>query len=194
MLTNYNLIGTHFPTSHSGTPETSGIPRFVRLIIYSTKEAQPEEDPSVSARLQRLQNNYEDFGMRRTVEGILVVHDHGHPHILMLQIANAFFKLYHTPFDNYIDFTNSHAASDQATTSPTMPPKSRVSKCASTSASHLLAPFPPPRTPTGTSATQYPNGGAPTSKPSCILISRRTSRDPRSRRNSTSSSSRSPKS
>ena len=48
----------------------------------------------MSARLQRLQNNYEDFGMRRTVEGILVVHDHGHPHILMLQIANAFFKLY----------------------------------------------------------------------------------------------------
>jgi hypothetical protein len=32
--------------------------------------------------------------MRRTCEGILVVHDHGHPHILMLQIANAFFKLY----------------------------------------------------------------------------------------------------
>ncbi|KAB5588417.1 Protein phosphatase PTC7 [Ceratobasidium theobromae] len=61
--------------------------------INLTKEAQPEEDPSVSARLQRLQNNYEDFGMRRTVEGILVVHDHGHPHILMLQIANAFFKL-----------------------------------------------------------------------------------------------------
>lgn len=60
---------------------------------FSTKEAQPEEDPSVAARLQRLQNNYEDFGMRRTVEGILVVHDHGHPHILMLQIANAFFKL-----------------------------------------------------------------------------------------------------
>ena len=60
---------------------------------FSTKEAQPEEDPSVQARLQRLQNNYEDYGMRRTVEGILVRHDHGHPHILMLQIANAFFKL-----------------------------------------------------------------------------------------------------
>ena len=67
------------------------------LSIHSTKEAQPEEDPSVSARLQRLQNNYEDFGMRRTVEGVLVVHDHGHPHILMLQIANAFFKLYALP-------------------------------------------------------------------------------------------------
>ena len=35
--------------------------------------------------------------MRRTVEGVLVVHDHGHPHILMLQIANAFFKLYVLP-------------------------------------------------------------------------------------------------
>jgi cleavage and polyadenylation specificity factor subunit 5 len=71
--------------------EQSWLTNYVQL--SSTKEAQPEEDPSVSARLQRLQNNYEDFGMRRTVEGILVVHDHGHPHILMLQIANAFFKL-----------------------------------------------------------------------------------------------------
>jgi hypothetical protein len=72
----------------------------------STKEAQPEEDPSVSARLQRLQNNYEDFGMRRTVEGVLVVHDHGHPHILMLQIANAFFKLpgdYLKPGEDEVD-------------------------------------------------------------------------------------------
>ncbi|KAJ9096783.1 hypothetical protein QFC21_005054 [Naganishia friedmannii] len=73
---------------------------------FSTKEAQPEEDPSVAARLQRLQNNYEDFGMRRTVEGVLVVHDHGHPHILMLQIANAFFKLpgdYLRPGEDEVD-------------------------------------------------------------------------------------------
>ncbi|KAG7532113.1 hypothetical protein FFLO_03855 [Filobasidium floriforme] len=60
---------------------------------FSTKESQPEEDPSVAARLQRLTNDYDAKGMRRTVEGVLVVHDHGHPHILMLQIANAFFKL-----------------------------------------------------------------------------------------------------
>ncbi|KAK7205587.1 Cleavage/polyadenylation specificity factor subunit 5 [Myxozyma melibiosi] len=60
---------------------------------FGTKEAQPEEDPSVSARLQRLQDQYEQYGMRRTCEGVLVCHEHGHPHILMLQIANAFFKL-----------------------------------------------------------------------------------------------------
>lgn len=29
---------------------------------FTTREAQPEEDASVAARLQRLQNNYEDFG------------------------------------------------------------------------------------------------------------------------------------
>lgn len=61
---------------------------------FTTKEAQMEEDMSVTARLQRLQSNYEDFGMRRTVEGVLLVHDHGHPHVLMLQIGNAFCKLY----------------------------------------------------------------------------------------------------
>lgn len=65
----------------------------VTAFTFTTKEMQPEEDPSVAARLQRLQNNYEDLGMRRTVEAVLVVHEHGHPHVLMLQIANAFFKL-----------------------------------------------------------------------------------------------------
>ncbi|KAM0755728.1 cleavage and polyadenylation specific factor 5 [Meredithblackwellia eburnea MCA 4105] len=60
---------------------------------FATKDPQPEEDPSVNARLQRLQNDYETHGMRRTVEGLLVVHEHGHPHVLLLQVANAFFKL-----------------------------------------------------------------------------------------------------
>lgn len=60
---------------------------------FGTKEQQPEEDPSVLARLKRLEEHYENHGMRRTCEGILVCHEHNHPHILMLQIANAFFKL-----------------------------------------------------------------------------------------------------
>jgi cleavage and polyadenylation specificity factor subunit 5 len=60
---------------------------------FDQKEAQPEEDPTVAARLNRLQAEYDLHGMRTTVEAILVVHEHGHPHILMLQIANSFFKL-----------------------------------------------------------------------------------------------------
>ena len=61
---------------------------------FGTKEHQPEEDPSVPARLKRLEEHYQQHGMRRTCEGILVCHEHNHPHVLMLQIANAFFKLY----------------------------------------------------------------------------------------------------
>ncbi|KAJ3181925.1 hypothetical protein HDU85_003442 [Gaertneriomyces sp. JEL0708] len=60
---------------------------------FGVKDPQPEEDPSVAARLQRLQAEYATQGMRLTVEAVLVVHEHGHPHVLMLQIANTFFKL-----------------------------------------------------------------------------------------------------
>ncbi|KAI9014348.1 Cleavage/polyadenylation specificity factor subunit 5 [Phycomyces nitens] len=60
---------------------------------FGAKDAQPEEDPSVATRLKRLEHDFETQGMRRTVEAVLVVHQHNHPHVLMLQIANAFFKL-----------------------------------------------------------------------------------------------------
>jgi cleavage and polyadenylation specificity factor subunit 5 len=60
---------------------------------FGIKDVQPEEDSSVQARLQRLQEQYDTHGMRRTCEAILVCHEHGHPYILMLQIANSFFKL-----------------------------------------------------------------------------------------------------
>ncbi|MCJ1324378.1 hypothetical protein MMC10_001040 [Thelotrema lepadinum] len=73
-------------------------PQTIRLYplsnyTFGTKENQPEEDPSVLARLKRLEEHYDQYGMRRTCEGVLVCHEHNHPHILMLQIANAFFKL-----------------------------------------------------------------------------------------------------
>jgi len=64
---------------------------------FGVKETQPEEDPSVKDRLRRLEEHYEKHGMRRTCEAVLVCHEHNHPHVLMLQIANAFFKLYAYP-------------------------------------------------------------------------------------------------
>jgi len=64
---------------------------------FGTKEHQPEEDPSVTARLKRLEEHYSEHGMRRTCEGILMCHEYNHPHVLMLKIANAFFKLYDAP-------------------------------------------------------------------------------------------------
>ncbi|EEQ29203.1 hypothetical protein McanMca71_007910 [Microsporum canis] len=79
-------------------PFSANQPKTIRLYplsnyTFGTKETQPEEDPSVLARLKRLEEHYEQYGMRRTCEGVLVCHEHNHPHVLMLQIANAFFKL-----------------------------------------------------------------------------------------------------
>ncbi|KAF9009215.1 hypothetical protein BDZ89DRAFT_1143917 [Hymenopellis radicata] len=57
--------------------------RLYRLPLLPALQAHLEGGPSVSAR------NSEDFG----IEGVLVVHDDGHPHILLLQMAHAFSKL-----------------------------------------------------------------------------------------------------
>jgi len=61
---------------------------------FGQKGVQPEDDPSVEARMLRIENEFHLYGMRRTVEAILLCHDHGHPHILLLQIGGSFFKLY----------------------------------------------------------------------------------------------------
>jgi cleavage and polyadenylation specificity factor subunit 5 len=61
---------------------------------FAQKEEQPEEDSSVAARLERLQRQFEQYGIRRSVEAVIVVHVRNHPHVLLLQIANSFFKLY----------------------------------------------------------------------------------------------------
>lgn len=119
MFSNFQRNRPILPASFSANQ-----PKTIRLYplsnyTFGTKENQPEEDPSVLARLQRLQEHYEQYGMRRTCEGILVCHEHCHPHILMLQIANAFFKLY-IPFrfPVYSIFSNIRGEpKDQATTS-----------------------------------------------------------------------------
>jgi cleavage and polyadenylation specificity factor subunit 5 len=60
---------------------------------FGTKDAQSEKDHSVQARFQRLREDYEKDGMRRSVEGVLLVHEHSLPHVLLLQIGTSFFKL-----------------------------------------------------------------------------------------------------
>ncbi|UYV76127.1 NUDT21 [Cordylochernes scorpioides] len=60
---------------------------------FGTKEPLYERDPSVPARFQRMREEYNKFGMRRSVEGVLLVHEHGLPHVLLLQLGTTFFKL-----------------------------------------------------------------------------------------------------
>ena len=73
----------------------------------SEREAQPEEDNSVPGRISRLEIQYKESGIRRSVDAVMVVqvsywprhlkraHDEvrGFPHVLVLQVANAFYKL-----------------------------------------------------------------------------------------------------
>lgn len=60
---------------------------------FGTKEPLYERDPSVQARFTRMRDEFSKHGMRRTVEAVLLVHEHGLPHVLLLQLGNTFFKL-----------------------------------------------------------------------------------------------------
>ncbi|WVR09417.1 hypothetical protein IAU60_006484 [Kwoniella sp. DSM 27419] len=60
---------------------------------FVERESQPEEDHSVGTRLKRLEDQYKESGIRRSVEAIMLVEVHGFPHVLVLQVANAFYKL-----------------------------------------------------------------------------------------------------
>jgi cleavage and polyadenylation specificity factor subunit 5 len=41
-----------------------------------------------------MREEYDKNGMRRSVEAVLLVHEHSLPHVLLLQIGSTFFKLY----------------------------------------------------------------------------------------------------
>ncbi|EFN55436.1 hypothetical protein CHLNCDRAFT_12869, partial [Chlorella variabilis] len=60
---------------------------------FGSKPPKFEKDSSVTQRLERLKEKYAREGLRRSVEAVLVVHEHGHPHVLVLQMGASFFKL-----------------------------------------------------------------------------------------------------
>ncbi|XP_044752183.1 cleavage and polyadenylation specificity factor subunit 5-like [Coccinella septempunctata] len=97
-----NSNGTGWPkrrASDSYTPSvTTAINKIVNLYpltnyTFGTKEPQFEKDPSVPARFQRMRDEFVKIGMRRSVEGVLLVHEHSLPHVLLLQLGTTFFKL-----------------------------------------------------------------------------------------------------
>ena len=60
---------------------------------FGTKDPQMEKDESVQARMNRMRQKYEEEGIKRTVEGVMIVQHHQHPHILLTKIGDSFFKL-----------------------------------------------------------------------------------------------------
>lgn len=61
--------------------------------IFGTKDALYERDSSVLMRFQRMREEFHSNGMRRSVEAVLLVHEHNLPHVLLLQLGTTFFKL-----------------------------------------------------------------------------------------------------
>uniref|UniRef100_A0A1Y1K9B8 Cleavage and polyadenylation specificity factor subunit 5 n=1 Tax=Photinus pyralis TaxID=7054 RepID=A0A1Y1K9B8_PHOPY len=93
---NANATTTSFDSKYPA-PSTA-INRIINLYpltnyTFGTKEPLFEKDPSVPARFQRMRDEFERIGMRRSVEGVLLVHEHGLPHVLLLQLGTTFFKL-----------------------------------------------------------------------------------------------------
>ncbi|KAF4018007.1 hypothetical protein G4228_009501 [Cervus hanglu yarkandensis] len=61
--------------------------------LFGTKEPLYEKASSVAARFQHMRKEFDKIGMRRAVEPVLIIHEHGLPHVLLLQLGTTFFKL-----------------------------------------------------------------------------------------------------
>ena len=56
---------------------------------FGTKDPMYEKDRTVESRFNRMREDFEQFGMRHSVEGVLLVHEHNLPHLLLLQLGKA---------------------------------------------------------------------------------------------------------
>uniref|UniRef100_A0AC35TVK4 Cleavage and polyadenylation specificity factor subunit 5 n=1 Tax=Rhabditophanes sp. KR3021 TaxID=114890 RepID=A0AC35TVK4_9BILA len=95
-LVDSNVAKTTFRERCLRIPETQNDKVYVYPLTnytFAVKEAQCEKDNSVQSRFQRMRNEYQSVGMRRSVEAVMVVNEHNIPHVLLLQIGTTFFKL-----------------------------------------------------------------------------------------------------
>ncbi|KAJ3370738.1 hypothetical protein HDU91_005904 [Kappamyces sp. JEL0680] len=65
----------------------------IRDYAFEPQEAQAEGDEKFSERMAVLRQEYESKGPRTTVLGVLLVHDHEIPHVLVLKLPNNTCKL-----------------------------------------------------------------------------------------------------
>ncbi|KAH9325519.1 hypothetical protein KI387_005697, partial [Taxus chinensis] len=99
---------------------------------FGTKEPKMEKDTSVADRLARMKVNYLKEGMRTSVEAILLVQEHNHPHILLLQIGNTFCKLPGgrlKPGENEIEGLKRKLSSKLAANSSALQPDWQIGEC-----------------------------------------------------------------
>ncbi|KAK1399544.1 Pre-mRNA cleavage factor Im 25 kDa subunit [Heracleum sosnowskyi] len=102
---------------------------------FGTKDHKMEKDTSVRDRLSRMKTNYMKEGMRTSVEGILLVQEHNHPHILLLQIGNTFCKLPGgrvKPGESEIEGLKRKLSSKLSATSAGVQPEWEIGECVGT--------------------------------------------------------------
>lgn len=87
------LLHSHDPTTQSMTFERTIQTYPLTNYTFGTKDPLYERDSSVQARFQRMREEFTTMGMRRSVEAVLLVHEHNLPHVLLLQLGTTFFKL-----------------------------------------------------------------------------------------------------
>eukprot|EP01101_Sappina_pedata_P000169 TRINITY_DN10174_c0_g1_i1.p1 TRINITY_DN10174_c0_g1~~TRINITY_DN10174_c0_g1_i1.p1 ORF type:complete len:231 (+),score=37.96 TRINITY_DN10174_c0_g1_i1:156-848(+) len=74
------------------TGPTIRLANFEPMIVNKSEQSKIQKDTYVS-RKPKMVKKYEIEGMRRSVEAVLVVHLHSHPHVLLLQNSNKFYQL-----------------------------------------------------------------------------------------------------
>lgn len=90
---NNNNNRTYIPPTQSMALERTIQTYPLTNYTFGTKDALYERDSSVQARFQRMREEFTTMGMRRSVEAVLLVHEHNLPHVLLLQLGTTFFKL-----------------------------------------------------------------------------------------------------
>jgi len=60
---------------------------------FGTKDPLYDRDNNATTRFARMREEFDTIGQRRTVEGVLIVHEHNLPHVLLLQLGTTYFKL-----------------------------------------------------------------------------------------------------
>ncbi|PIA42973.1 hypothetical protein AQUCO_02000433v1 [Aquilegia coerulea] len=97
--TNNNNTNTPNTTSNNSSSSSSSSDENIVNIYplsnyyFGSKLPLSFKDETLAERAQRMRTNYAAYGLRTCVEAILVVEMRKHPHLLVCQVKNSFFKL-----------------------------------------------------------------------------------------------------
>ncbi|XP_057836344.2 pre-mRNA cleavage factor Im 25 kDa subunit 2 isoform X3 [Cryptomeria japonica] len=99
---------------------------------FGVNEAKVYKDVSLCDKLDRIRANYTREGIRRSVEGILLVHEYECPHLLLLQKGNKIIKLpggHLRPGENEIEGLKRKLTSNLSSNSGNYQPDWKIEEC-----------------------------------------------------------------